>query len=136
MQNNIYYDNPKPRKPIRISIKHLIQEKMENNIKFKTNINASGTSLVGYIDLTYDDIVSMLGEDEGSGDKTLAQWTIKFEDGQIATIYDWKNYGWNKEEVTHWHIGGKSDKVLELVQKLFPNFNVYEAGNAYQMWYI
>ena len=114
---NIYYPDPKPRKPIRISIKHLIQQQMENNIKFETNVWASGTHLVGYIDLTYADIVSVLGEDEGGADKSLAMWSIKFEDGQIATIYDYKNYGWNKEDITHWHIGGNDDKVLELVQK-------------------
>lgn len=130
-QTNIYYPEPKPRKPIRISIKHLIQQQMETKIKFQTNVFASGTYLVGYIDLTYDDIVSVLGEDEGSDDKSLAQWSIKFDDGQIATIYDWKNYGWKKEDVTHWHIGGKSDRVLELVQKLFEDFNVYEARNSY-----
>lgn len=93
-------------------------------VKFKTGVDASGTSLCGYITITHAELVRVLGKGEGPADKTLDEWSIKGEvDGEevIATIYDWKNYGMSVQRITDWHIGGKSEKALELIKLIFPN---------------
>ena len=52
----------------------------------------AGTSLQGEYLTTYDDIVNTFGEPTQQGDvvKTTVEWIIKFENGSVATIYDWK----------------------------------------------
>jgi hypothetical protein len=79
-------------------------------------INAGGTSLIGQINTTYKRLVEVFGyPDNGDGYKTDAEWTLWFEDGTIATIYnykDGKNYkgsdGLKVKDITDWHIGGHS----------------------------
>ncbi len=94
-------------------------------IKFKTNANAGGTSLKGYINIPYNELVKVLGDpDEMNGDKTLAEWCLKFEDDTIATIYDWKNYGADVETITNWHIGGHDLNAVDKIKELFPNYKV------------
>jgi hypothetical protein len=88
-------------------------------MKFETgdHIEANGTSLKGYIhNATYNELVELFGEptyDWGSdGDKVQVEWVIRFKDGTIATIYDWKQYGTPVENITEWNIGGhKQDAV-------------------------
>lgn len=88
-------------------------------IKFTMGGNANMTSLQGYIQTSYADLVGCFGQpDPDSIDdyKSDAGWTITFADGVVATIYNWKdgpNYcgpedGTPVEEITHWHIGGHS----------------------------
>jgi hypothetical protein len=92
-------------------------------MKFVTHntkkIESCGTSLMGYIDCPYDTLTKLFGEPtKGDEYKVDAEWIIEFEDGTVATIYnykDGKNYcgadGLNKEEITNWHIGGNSKKA-------------------------
>lgn len=84
-----------------------------------TNALAAGTSLVGYVHTTYDRLVDILGEPrDGSADgKTTASWTIKFEDGSIATIYDWKQPQTPTQDY-QWHIGGFNSGVVERIGAL------------------
>lgn len=94
-------------------------------MKYKTHIeddliNTSGTHLMGRINLPFHKITSALGDpirfnaDEGDG-KVRIEWDIKFQDGEIATIYDWKEYKRRPEDVTDWHIGGRSFEVVQRV---------------------
>ena len=93
------------------------------------SITANGTSLQAYLhNLPYTTLVDMFGEPSNHFDdfKCDAEWYIEFPDGEVATIYNWKdgkNYcgpsGKNKEEIRTWHIGGKSrDVVLRIHQLL------------------
>ena len=93
----------------------------------KKSIDAGGTHLQGAIETTYAKLKAMFGQPtDGDGYKVDAEWEIEFEDGTIATIYNWKNgknyngaRGLAKTKITNWHIGGHSskatDKVLELL---------------------
>ena len=85
-----------------------------------------GTFLQGYIHADYMDMVNLFGE-PGAGDeyKIDAEWALEFQDGTIATIYNYKdgiNYngpeGTPTAEITEWHIGGKSQRAVELVTQL------------------
>ena len=75
-----------------------------------------GTCLQGHINTSYDRLVETFGQptiyegDETDG-KVQAEWTIKFNDGTLATLYDWKT-GVSPESVTEWNIGGHSQAAV------------------------
>ncbi len=92
--------------------------------------NLVGTHLQGYARFPYSRIVEVFGEPQHlgeDGDKVAFEWTITFADGTIASIYDYKAsslYGDGddaptpeemKKSFTDWHIGGKSQRAVELV---------------------
>ena len=80
-----------------------------------TSVN--GTSLKGYVGTTYDKLVKLLGEPLcGSSDgKTTCEWILEFEDGTVATIYDWKQKQTPKDHF-YWSVGGHNHKALEQVK--------------------
>jgi len=75
--------------------------------------STNGTSLKGYLNLTYDQLVDRLGEptiNEPSGDnKTQVEWVVAYGD-DIFTIYDWKTF--DKEYTIYalgrFNVGGNS----------------------------
>ena len=80
---------------------------------FKTgNFNVGGTHRVGELDGIYKkDIEKVFGPptwDQGSADnKVKMEWVIKFPDGTIGTIYDYKQYQLEPDEIDYWSIGGR-----------------------------
>ncbi len=103
-------------------------------IKFRSlegaeaNRYGNGTSLMGYIDISYAELVEKLGAGDRFDDyKSDAGWTIQFANGAVATIYNYKdgiNYcgesGTPKESIRDWHIGGNGKRALKAVSALFP----------------
>ena len=87
-------------------------------MKFTTGANVNMTSLQGYMPARYDQLVAVFGEPEGCGDKTTAEWSLAFEDGTVATIYDWKEYE-TPMGLYSWHIGGMSKKAVDRVTQAF-----------------
>ena len=87
------------------------------------SIDVNGSCLQGYITAKYQDLVDAFGKPTSSdGYKVDAEWEIKFEDGTIATIYNWKNGrnyngndGLDVEYITEWNIGGFEERAAELV---------------------
>jgi hypothetical protein len=79
---------------------------------------ANGTSLQGYVTAYYHELVEVFGEPEGGGDKTTVEWALKFADGTVATIYDWKEYETPMGQY-RWHIGGKSKQAVHAVTSTF-----------------
>jgi len=68
--------------------------------------NVAGTCYQGEIEASYDTLCEVFGEPEVLDDeKVQVQWAIKFTDGTLATIYDWKDTN-RKSEILKWHIGG------------------------------
>lgn len=81
--------------------------------------NANLTSLMGYIETTYDKLVKVFGNPNmGESDKVLAEWCLKFEDGTIATIYCWKRETIPTGQYM-WHIGGHNKKAVDSVLNTF-----------------
>ena len=72
-----------------------------------------GTCYQGKIDTSYHRLVETFGLPEyfEDDDKVQVQWAIKFNDGTLATIYDWKDVK-RASEVTEWHIGGHSQAAV------------------------
>jgi len=93
------------------------------------HIRVDGTHLLARLsNLSYHRIVEMFGEPSDRFDdyKSDAEWMVQFDDGEVATIYNYKN-GRNycgpdapaKEEITIWNVGGQNkDVVLRLHQLL------------------
>lgn len=55
----------------------------------------------------------------GNCEKVDAEWNIKFEDGTVATIYNWKNgknylgdVGLELMDIRRWHVGGYSKVAI------------------------
>ena len=83
-------------------------------------IDATGTSLQGYIVTSREDLMKAFGAplDYPLGDKVTTEWTIQFDNGEVATIYDWKRYEEGRpefNELFQWNIGGHSRDVVSLV---------------------
>ena len=86
----------------------------------------NGTHLQMEALTTYHDLIDLFGKPtDGDGYKVDAEWHIRFNDGHVATIYNWKdgkNYngpcGLDVEDITEWHIGGKEEFVAARVLKL------------------
>ena len=89
--------------------------------------DANGTHLQGYVQVTYRELTDVFGRPHSDGDgyKVDAEWMIKFPDGEVATIYNWKNgpnycgdEGIPTRDITTWHIGGNKREVTKRVAEL------------------
>ena len=83
------------------------------------DIKIDRSSYVGQIEISYFDLVSIFGEPKQSREKTSAIWDIEFDDGIVASIYDWKP-GKNDtpETNTIWNIGGFHNSKERLIKFL------------------
>ena len=90
---------------------------------FKTGkFNLGGTHRVGELDGVYKkDIEKVFGPptwDQGSADdKVQVEWVIKFPDGTMGTIYDYKQYNVEPEDIDYWSIGGRIGLAAYYVKK-------------------
>ena len=108
-----------------------IIERVTDKQEFKLidNEKSWGSSYMGMLgDVDYDAIVAQFGKPNVESDdlKVDAEWRIQFDDGSIATIYNYKtgkNYlgdeGNEVENIRSWHIGGFDIGVVARVHKLF-----------------
>ena len=86
-----------------------------------------GTSLQGEISTTKAQLIETFGAPNWessfdptfhTGEKVTIEWAMVFEDGTLATIYDWKRYEEGTpdlNEVYRYHIGGMSPLAVERV---------------------
>lgn len=93
---------------------------MDKNITNALSYQAKGTSFVGYIETTYDELVDKLGEPNygPSGDgKVNCEWVLNVN-GDVCCIYDWKEKETPKD-LYKWHVGGHSSRSLDYLKKTF-----------------
>ena len=82
----------------------------------KTYQDIDGTSFHGVtIRATVDQLTEAFGEpyDNNTGeDKVNFEWDMETNEGEVFTIYDWKEYRkLDLDEKVEWHIGAKSKSV-------------------------
>jgi hypothetical protein len=87
-------------------------------MKFTNEADVNGTCLQGKMPAYFHQLVEVFGEPEGGGDKTTVEWCLEFEDGTIATIYDWKEYE-TPMGLYQWHIGGRNKDAVYAVMDAF-----------------
>lgn len=83
----------------------------------------NGLALEGYVTATRRELAAKFGEPDMTGtvdNKVTTEWLLRFEDGTIATIYDWKRYeeaagAPDLDEVYNWHIGGQTTAAVYAV---------------------
>lgn len=88
-------------------------------MKFTKTKPMNGTCLKGYIVTTYDELVQAFGNpsfgpNDNLDDKVTCEWNLKFRDGTIATIYDWKEV-YTPMSKHRWHIGGLNQAAVDRV---------------------
>ena len=95
----------------------------------KTNKSADGTSFHGVtFKASVNQITSSFGEptihDNTGEDKTNFEWEMETNEGEVFTIYDWKEYRkLDLNEKIVWHIGsmealGSKKALKEIMQSL------------------
>jgi hypothetical protein len=96
-------------------------------LRWQRGGDLAGTSRQGYAPFPYDRIVDVFGEpDETSwGKDTAFTWSITFDDGTVASIYDYKESSLYderlplpeqmKDSFQGWRIGGKGWLAVALV---------------------
>ena len=91
--------------------------------------NIGGTSLQGYIKAPYEKLLEVFGAPNSKlcdNYKTDVEWAFEFDDGTIATLYNWKNgknylgdEGLELNDIYEWNVGGFNEKaVSKLLEKL------------------
>ena len=84
----------------------------------KTYKDVVGTSFYNVtLESSVRDLINVLGEpyDNNTGDdKVNLEWEMETDNGDIFTVYDWKEYRiLNKSEIIIFHIGGKNEEVTK-----------------------
>ena len=83
----------------------------------KTEKSANGTSFHDVtIKTTVNELTRVLGEPSYTGDfsedKVTVEWICERENGDVITIYDWKEYrSLGKDEKIEFHLGGHSQLI-------------------------
>ena len=113
---------------MKIGSKQLIIDKGINHDK------ATGTSLTGYLNLNYKEIVSVFGKPNCKGDGYKTDWEWIFTlNGAPITIYNYKtgpSYGCKgvkANDVTDWHVGSKYGYDLKMLE----DYIKQEAGDRF-----
>ena len=87
-----------------------------------TDIETDFSSLRGHIQTTLANLIDVFGEPTrfGEGDKVTVQWEVRFDNGIVATIYDWKRYKLGTpglHESEEYNIGGFDFDAVTLVRE-------------------
>ena len=110
-----------------------------------TQVN--GTCLKGYVKTTFNKLVATFGlpcyhigpnggDNEWEWEKVTIEWNLRFSDGTIATIYDWKCFGAQPlgDIEYEWHIGGHVASAVALVKDelglIYGKGPLFELANA------
>lgn len=91
-----------------------------------TEIDINGTSLQGYINCSYDELVKAFGEPHSTNEnKTNAEWDIAIHrgpyDNAVAAIYNATVFigdSMDVSDITEWHIGGISRHVVDDIKEI------------------
>ena len=94
-------------------------------MKYTTHdVDTNGSFLQGQITCPFSLLVTLFGEpDTGDPSKVDAFWSVLFDDGVTATIYNWKNGrnwcgGPEVEHITKWNIGGFNIAAVDHVKNI------------------
>lgn len=92
-------------------------------VKFKVDPNAdiNGTSLKGYVTANYAKLVELFGESRDSDEyKVSGEWTFSDDEGNVFTLYDWKETSlydsslpsvaaFRQQDKAEFHVGGRGN---------------------------
>ena len=88
----------------------------------KTNSSIDGTSFHNItITASVNDLINVLGEPTFQGntgeDKVNFIWDMETDDGDVFTLYSWKEYRKISDiEIIEWHIGARNRSISNKAQ--------------------
>jgi hypothetical protein len=95
------------------------------NFTRATYEDVNNTSLRGFIEATLNELIQAFGKPHldhpSAHEKVNYEWLLKFEDGTIATVYDWKRYTnepLKNNEIIRWCVGGFEKRAQEIVNEI------------------
>ena len=83
-----------------------------------TNKSLNGTSFhMSTVSATVNQLKQVLGEVHYTGDfddKVQNEWLMELKNGDVFSVYDWKEYKqYSNDDVIEWHIGGHDRTITE-----------------------
>lgn len=101
-----------------------------------TNLSAEGTSFHNVtITTTVNALMELLGEpsftDDWEDSKVTLEWVCETKNGDVVTIYDWKEYRpISGEEMIEFHLGGHNMmSTLEGKEELMDELKFYSVDS-------
>lgn len=85
---------------------------MKATLKSAFGTSFHGTTIIASV----TDLRQILGleqyEANDGNDKTNFEWIMETDNGDVFTVYDWKEYRvLDENEILEWHIGGHDENV-------------------------
>jgi hypothetical protein len=108
---------------------------MFTNISETASSEINGSHLQGHVNISYNELVEVFGQPcDGDGYKVQKEWVIQFDDGTIATIYDWKwseeyngdGHGTHYTQVPEWNIGGFEHNAVIMINRAIQSLGAIE----------
>jgi hypothetical protein len=88
-----------------------------------TSKEANGTSFhSSTVRASVNELIKIIGEptyeDNTGEDKVNIEWVLEDDNGNVVTIYDWKEYRpLSYDEKINWHIGGMEKNITDNVKE-------------------
>ena len=96
-------------------------------MRFEKDANINMTGFKGYVIAHYDELVGAFGKPDdgpdGDFDKVTCCWRLQFEDGTIASIYDWKEHSTPFYRYD-WHIGGHDSNAIDRIHEVLDEYRM------------
>jgi len=87
-------------------------------MRINKDLDANGTSFYGTtVMATAKQIASFMGPSLWSCSKTNFNWTAATDDGEVFTVYDWKEGDITEDTKVYFHIGGFNKETTEKAKK-------------------
>ena len=94
-------------------------------MRFEKDANINMTGFKGYVIAYYDELVGAFGKPcdgpDADMDKVTCCWRLQFEDGTIASIYDWKERSTPFYRYD-WHIGGHDNAAIDRIHEVLDKY--------------
>ena len=94
-----------------------IQQSLDRNVVLNKMV---GTHFFGsFENVSFEELVELFGNPITTEDNDIRfQWLIEFEDGLLATIYDYKQKKSIWTDPIKWSVGGHDPRVMDRIYKL------------------
>jgi hypothetical protein len=97
-------------------------------LDFSTDeVDIGGTHRFGTLEASRKEIARQFGEPDTGYPKSTYHWQVKFPDGSVVTIYDYRkrNRFADADEVREWSIGSRNASNAELLRYLGFDVELY-----------
>ena len=84
------------------------------------DVGIGGTHRIGTLRASREEITRQFGEPDTGFPKSTYHWQVRFPDGSVVTIYDYRerNRFADADEIREWSIGGRDTGNVELLSFL------------------